>query len=230
MAPTKASGNGVVYRERWEVVTEEIRARILRGEMLPGSRIREAEIAEDFGVSRGPVREALRTLEVAGLVLRMPRQASYVAPVRRQDVDELYTLRTAIEELAIRRSLREPEPALTDELAASVKSLQSALTVGDLGQVVDSDIDFHSVFYNHADHHRLVALWGTLTDPLRIMMRLSSRRSDPDWTTSIGGHLLIAKLAAEQDVQGCVDATTEHLSNARHLVMGFVEKQDLQLP
>jgi GntR family transcriptional regulator of gluconate operon len=223
-------GAPVVYRERWEVVTEEIRSRILRGEMLPGSRIRETELAEAFGVSRGPVREALRTLEVAGLVLRMPRQASYVAPVRRQDVDELYTLRTAIEELAIRRALSTPSPGMTEELGASVLALQSALSVGDLGQVVDSDIDFHSVFYNRADHRRLVTLWATLTDPLRIMMRLSSRRSDPDWTTSIGGHLLIAKLAGDGDVDGCVDATVEHLAYARELVIGFVQKQELQLP
>lgn len=230
MTSTAKAGTSVVYRERWEVVTEEIRRRIVQGEMLPGSRIRETELAEAFGVSRGPVREALRTLEVAGLVLRMPRQASYVAPVRRQDVDELYTLRIAIEELAVRRSLRAPARGLGQELGATIDTFQTALDAGDLGAVVDSDIDFHSVFYSRADHQRLAALWGTLTDPLRIMMRLSSRRSDPDWTMSIGGHLLIANAAESGDVDACVGATLEHLGHARELVMGFVDKQDLQLP
>ena len=219
-----------MFRERWEVVTEELRQRILRGDMLPGSRIRETEIAEQYGVSRGPVREALRSLEVAGLVLRLPRQASYVAPVHKRDVDEIYTMRAAIEELAIRRALHTPNQTLAHQLDAKASALSRAMDLGDPNAVVDADIDFHSVFYALADHDRLVALWGTLTDPLRIMMRLSSRRTDPEWRLTVGGHLAIAQAAAEFDADACVAATRDHLEHARLLVMGFVDSQELQVP
>jgi GntR family transcriptional regulator of gluconate operon len=211
-------------------VTEELRQRILRGEMLPGSRIRETELAEQFGVSRGPVREALRSLEVAGLVLRLPRQASYVAPVSKRDVDEIYTLRAVIEELAIRRTLRSAGDVLAHRLDAAATALAAAVAAGDAGTVVDADIEFHSVFYALADHQRLAALWGTLTDPLRIMMRLSERHTDPEWRGTVGGHLKLVRAAGAGDAQACVDAAVEHLEQARHLVMGFVEAQELQLP
>ncbi|HAN71348.1 MAG TPA: hypothetical protein DCQ36_07125 [Actinobacteria bacterium] len=227
MSEPVGNDGAVVYRERWEVVTEEIRRRIVTGEMLPGSRIRETELAEGFGVSRGPVREALRILEVAGLVLRVPRHGSYVAPVRRRDVDELYTLRASIEELAVRRALRRADAGLAAQLGRAVERLEMALTTEAPFEVVESDIDFHSTFYRHADHDRLVAVWATLADPLRILMRLSSRRSDPDWSTTVGGHLLIASAAREGDEDACVEATLDHLEHARSLVLSFVEQQEI---
>lgn len=216
------------YRDRWEVVMAEIRRRILHGEMLPGSRIFEAELADSFGVSRGPVREALRALEVSGLILRLSRKGSYVAPVRRRDVDEIYTLRCAVEEFAIRRALSRDSVKLAASLDTSITKMQGALAREEPSAVVDSDIDFHSAFYLYADHNRLLGVWATLTDPLRIMMRLSSRQVDSEWQDSVDGHLPIATAARDADVERCVPACIDHLTHARELVMGYVERQDLQ--
>src|SRR5690606_13737704 len=75
------SGADPLFRERWQVVQDEIRRRILRGELRPGQPLKEVEVADALGVSRGPVREAIRALEVSGLVQRRPQRTSIVTPI-----------------------------------------------------------------------------------------------------------------------------------------------------
>jgi GntR family transcriptional regulator of gluconate operon len=224
----RQASSDVVFRERWEVVTDEIRLRILRGDMLPGSRIVEADLAEMFGVSRGPVREALRVLETAGMVRRLPRHGSYVAPIRRQDVEEIYSLRRAIEELAIRRTLATPSSTLVATLERSAASLSEAVAAGDVTGMVEGDVAFHATFYDQAAHGRLQAVWASLTDPLRMLMRLSNQPSSPHWVDTVRGHQAIMDSASRGAVEDCVDAMRDHLARAETLVLSFVERQELQ--
>lgn len=220
---------GVIYQDRWEVVLDGMRRMILTGEMAPGSKISETVLAEQFGVSRGPIRESLRALEVAGLVIREPRKSSYVAPVRAADVEEIYSLREAVEVLAVRRALTLNADAVATELQARLENFDDVAAVAenqDVSQVVEVDIAFHDVFYKAADHQRLQAVWQSFNDPLRIMMRLSSLRANPEWNRGKSGHTAIATAAANGDIDACVEATRAHLDIARANVLAFVNEQD----
>jgi GntR family transcriptional regulator of gluconate operon len=217
-----------VYQDRWEVVLDGMRRMILSGEMAPGSKIREAELAERFRVSRGPIRESLRALEVMGLVVREPRRPSYVAPVRASDVEEIYSLREAVEVLAIRKSLTLNPDVVVRELQVRLEQFEDAASASDqdASRIVEADIHFHEVFYAASDHHRLQSVWQTFNDPLHIMMRLSSLRADPAWREAKGGHIAIASAAVKGDIEGCVEATRAHLDTAKSIVLAFVNQQD----
>jgi GntR family transcriptional regulator of gluconate operon len=217
----------LTFRDRWEVVYEELRARILSGDMPAGSQIRETEIAETFGVSRGPVREAIRALQGVGLVVRGPRQPSYVAPVAAQDVDEVYSLREAIEVLAVKLAMvengEEMRRVLPDRVVAFERAVHSSL---DNAAIVEADIAFHSTFYDAAGNRRLSAVWASMTDPLRSMMRLALHREDPHWRSSFESHAEIAEAAMKGDVNLTIRLVRDHLSAGRADLITFVNAQE----
>ncbi|CAN5345660.1 GntR family transcriptional regulator [soil metagenome] len=227
-SPGAGKDGGIIYQDRWEVVLDGMRQMILTGQMAPGSKIRETELAEHFGVSRGPIRESLRALEVAGLVIREPRKSSYVAPVRASDVEEVYSLREAVEVLAIRRALTLHPDTVVRQLQTHLEQFEDAVAMVDqeTSRIVEADIHFHDVFYHAADHQRLQSVWQSFNDPLRIMMRLSSQSADPAWRQAKGGHIAISAAAVNGDIEGCVEATRAHLDAAKTLVLEFVNQQE----
>ncbi|CAA9268355.1 MAG: hypothetical protein AVDCRST_MAG93-2519, partial [uncultured Chloroflexia bacterium] len=83
---------------------------IMSGELGPGERINDEVIARNLDVSRGPVREAIRQLERQGLIVTRRNRGSYVARLERQDVDEVYTMRLALERLAVQRAIQYAQP------------------------------------------------------------------------------------------------------------------------
>lgn len=216
-----------VYKDRWEIVLDGMRRMILTGEMEPGSKISETELAAKFAVSRGPIRESLRALEVAGLVIREPRKSSYVAPVRAADVEEVYCLREAVEVLAIQRSLTLHHDLVISDLQTQLERLEevTSLAAQDTPQIVEADINFHDVFYRHSDHSRLQGVWHGFSDPLRIMMRLSSIRPDLVRTQGRAGHIAIAEAAIRGDIDACVKETRAHLDVAKTNVLAVLDSQ-----
>ena len=88
------------YKPLREVVIENIRDAILSGDFPAGMRLTELQLADEMGVSRTPIREAIRNLEQEGLVVMIPRHGAYVADVSIHDINEVYEIRTALETLA----------------------------------------------------------------------------------------------------------------------------------
>jgi DNA-binding GntR family transcriptional regulator len=213
-----------LFRERWEIVQDDIRRRILTGEIRPGSPIKEVEIAESLGVSRGPVREAIRALEVSGLISRRPQRTSIVTPITKRDVDELYSLRTVIEDLAISRSIElHPGPLATD-----LKNRLAALTAGfhdkaDPATLADLDIGVHGAFYEWADHSRLEATWATIRDPLRLMMAYTNTGLEPVRRRD-AGHQEIVDAAVAGDAARTRQLAAQHLAEARTRILAFVDE------
>lgn len=212
-----------VYHERSEIVQEEIRRRILAGEMAPGSSIPETELAESLGVSRGPVREALRALEAKGLVSRQPRRTAIVMPVTKQDVDEIYSLRAELECLAIRIAIERNHAFLALDLQRALKRLEAAEREADGAALSEADISFHGAFYRHSGHSRLTAAWDALEDPLRLMMRMTNDVADGHPSPS-AGHEEIATSAIRADIQGAQAATRRHLDLARARLEAILDR------
>ena len=88
------------YQPLREVVCETLRDAIRKGKLKPGERLMESQLAEDLGVSRTPVREAIRKLELEGYVIMMPRRGTYVANLSIRDVNEVFEIRTSLDSLA----------------------------------------------------------------------------------------------------------------------------------
>jgi GntR family transcriptional regulator, gluconate operon transcriptional repressor len=212
-------------RERWEVVFDGLRSLILSGELQPGGRLLENDLADRFRVSRGPVREAIRQLEVAGLAIRTQRRGSFVAPLAVTDVEEIYTLRASIEELAIRRALARQSPQTMAMLRVHLEEMRGIPEGGQRRDLAEVDLAFHSAFYEGAAHRRLQAVWLSLADPLRLMIALTAGRSEAEHEVTISGHEEIYRAADRGDVEGCVAAMHTHLEVALTSISGYLDRR-----
>lgn len=215
----------MIYQDRWEVVRDQMRGMILSGEMPLGSKISEGELAARFGVSRGPIRESLRSLEHLGLVVREPRKSAHVVSLSVNDVEELFALREAIEVLAVRRSLELNQDSVVRALQAGLSELEQTTSSTDERalKMVEADIRFHGIFYEAAENQRLLSIWKNLTDSLSMMMRIGSFLLEPAWRESRGDHVEIANAAIRGDVDGCVEATLAHLDKVRTNVFALAQ-------
>ena len=152
-------------------VTEILRQLIIEGTLAPGTEFNQAQIAEQLGVSRGPIREALGQLEQEGLLQSVPYKGVIVTPLTRKYVEELYSVRTALELLALDRSITRMTDAEIDHLDAIVEQMRAAARNGDLSQLVEIDLHFHEYLIAKADHELALKLWLNLEVGMKRCLR-----------------------------------------------------------
>ena len=158
-----------------DVVAEELRALILSGSLKPGERLVEERLTERFGISRPPLREALRMLEQEGLIERRPRRGTIVTALDADDVREIYTLRWALERLAIELVLPVEDPSLLEPLRAAVADMKSAAAAGDREALLEANMAFHLALCSLPGHRRLLRAYESLIQQLRLCMAMNLR-------------------------------------------------------
>jgi DNA-binding GntR family transcriptional regulator len=135
--------------------------RIIAGEFAPGERLVELQLAREFGSSQAPVREALRELETAGLVTIRPRRGSFVSDYHARTQREIYTVRGALEETAMRLAmprLRQDHSALAEHL----EGMREAARVQDLEAIIHHSVWFHRVVLHASENELLLRMWESL--------------------------------------------------------------------
>ena len=153
-----------------DAVIAVIREAILTGELPAGSQLREQHIAQDMGISRAPLREALSRLEEEGLVVKIPFRGAFVAEVSSTTVTEIATLRIRLEPFAVERSLPALLGPAKSEMAAALARLDEATAAGDVAASIDAHLAVHRLFYVHADHAMLLSLWNGWETQLRLFL------------------------------------------------------------
>jgi DNA-binding GntR family transcriptional regulator len=154
-----------------DTVTERLRRTIVEGHFSPGDRLREEQLAEALDVSRGPIREALRDLEREGLVVRRRNRGAIVASLSRADVEEVYSLRLAIEPLVCAwgaQNASEQDWLEMESVIAGYSELATTATTPH--EAADADLRFHDVVYRAAGHRRVQRLWQDLRPQVYIFL------------------------------------------------------------
>lgn len=150
-------------------VAKIIRKMILNGELKPGGWINQAQLAEKFNISRGPIREALKLLQNEGLIKHETNKGTFVATLSEQDAFEIYTLRALIEGEAAQLAL----PHLTDrdlsELESYIAEFSEAMNNHDIEQQVQCDILFHGKIVAASKHNRLISIHNHLDTQVGVM-------------------------------------------------------------
>jgi len=205
------------HRDLGLSVAEVLKQLIFSGGLLPGERLVETELADRFGTSRGPIRDALTTLEQSGLVTSRPRRGTVVRELTVADVEEVYTLRIALESLAVRLLVEvgdEPAAGLWELLDV----LDAAHAAGDRLVIGIADMDFHRAIVRNCGHRRLLDAWERLADQtILLMAELSSL--DPVIQGPTGDHRSIVERLAERDGAGADAALVRHLTSAMTTVV-----------
>jgi GntR family transcriptional regulator of gluconate operon len=194
---------------------ELIRERILAGDFASGDRLVEAKIAEQLGISRGPLREALKQLAAEGLVREEPRRGTFVATPTAEDVRDVYDLRVAIESRATRLVIARVDPAALEALRHAVEGIRAAAQAVDLKRLVRADYDFHETLCRVSGNRRLHEAFVRNASALRILLRLEEERFygsfDEVWTQ----HRDLLDVVEAGDAPRAEAMVTEHLESAR---------------
>ena len=145
-----------------DVVFNTLRQAILRGEMEPGERLMEIQLSQKLGVSRTPIREAIRKLELEGLVIMIPRKGAEVAHITEKDMRDVLEVRSTLEELAVTLACKNVTPDKIEALKAANKVFESAIISKDVVNIVDADVSFHDIIYAMTDNQRLIQIINNL--------------------------------------------------------------------
>ena len=148
-----------VFREE---IREQLMEDILNGRLQPGDRIIETRIAQQFGVSQGPVREALRDLELFGFVVSSPFRGTQVRRISTEDLMEIYPIRAALEGVAARAAAGRIDEATLATLEALIGSMREAAARDDHRAEADADHAFHHAIVKASGNHMLEHMWQTM--------------------------------------------------------------------
>lgn len=190
-----------------EQVASHLRRRILSGQLLPGTPLREQSLAEEFGISRGPIRDALLNLTKEGLLIARPnvgvRVATEPSAFKR---NVIVHLRREIEGSAVTAWFEKRDPALLNKLDDNLVLFKEACSGSDLEEVVEHDMNFHRLLVETADDGGLVDLWLPII--LRMYLRYSRHR---DLMESYNEHAAIAKAMHEGHEWEAMELLKQHI-------------------
>lgn len=205
-------------------IANVLRQRIVRGVLAPGERITEEALAEEFDVSRGPVRDALTQLSFEKLVRIQRPRGVFVVGLTGEDVDELYSLRGALEQLALSRAIRVSDDARWRTMADAVQRMAEAADAGDHAAFVEADLDFHSQIYVLADHARLEGAWKQYLPTFTALLDVTINHDD-DLHDSAGDHVVLMDVMRSGDAARAAEVLTAHLDGARDRMLSELPQQ-----
>jgi DNA-binding GntR family transcriptional regulator len=204
-----------IKRSLADDVVERLRDAIFHGSFKPGEALREEQLAAMLDVSRGPVREALVQLEREGLVLVRRHRGATVARLARSDLEDVYSLRLALERLAIQRATR----YATDQDFAAMEGVLAAFDVAlsrgpSEKEVAELDVRFHDLIYQAARHQRLYDCWANLKSQIYIFL-LSRNVVDPDFRDiTVKSHAALLEAIRTRDEARATTEIEDHLRGA----------------
>ncbi len=195
-----------------DVVFNTLRQAILRGELKPGERLMEIQLANKLGVSRTPIREAIRKLELEGLVLMIPRRGAEVAEITEKSLRDVLEVRGALEELAVKLACQKITDEQIQELRVAEKEFEMALSSGDVTVYAEADVRFHDVIYRATDNQRLIQLLFNLREQM-YRYRVEYLKREEAHGTLLIEHKKIIEAIASRDMEASVDAVCQHIDN-----------------
>jgi DNA-binding GntR family transcriptional regulator len=195
-------------------IANQLRGAIINDQLKPGQRIVEREIAEAMETSRGPVRDALLLLEKEGLVVRYPHRGTFVTELSLEDAEEIYTLRQAIESLAVEYVLRRATPEELDGLDAQVQQMAAMAEEGyELGEATELDLEFHRTLCRISGHRRLLEAWEALSAQTRVLLLTHRRRNPGDFhEKAVSWHRRLVQAIRLGDVESAREELQKHLA------------------
>ena len=196
------------------VVQQEIERRILQGELVPGAKLIEAVLAEALGVSRGPVREAFRMLEEAGLVRQEKNRGVFVRSIPLDEAMEIFDLRAMMDEAVGRRLALAITPEQLRRVRAMVDAMERAVKAGDADSYHLLNLDFHDTLVAFGGNRKLTSIYRRLINELSLFRRMNlvDAKLLP---ISAGEHRAIVKAIASGDPEAAGRAMRLHVMDSK---------------
>lgn len=212
---------GEMHQGLTELVRAELRRQILNGQRLPGGRLVEQDLAEELGVSRNPIRQALHLLSVEGFVDLLPRKGAVVASPTAEDIECVLEIRTALEVVAARGAAERRRQEDLDEMHRILEEADAAVEDRNFARLAELNYDFHDAVAK-ASHNPYLE---SALPPLRWKMLWNWRqtaevRAEGSWAE----HRKMAKAIARQDPDQAEELALHHMKRGMDISLSFVGK------
>ena len=206
-----------------DVVYQTLREAILKGNLKPGERLMEMKLANKLGVSRTPIREAIRMLEEEGLALTIPRRGAQVAKMTEKDMEDVYEIRRTLEMLALTYFKNGLSVDRIADLRYAQKVFEEAVAEGDHAEIERKDNDFHAVIYAATGNGRLVNIMNSLQEQLS-RYRWAYLQHHSRLQELIEEHRIIVDALESGSPEAAIAATTAHLDSQENIIKQVIRK------
>ncbi len=211
------------YQPLREVVCENLREAIRKGTLKPGERLMEIQLAEELGVSRTPVREAIRKLELEGYVIMMPRRGTYVANLSIRDVNEVFEIRTSLDSLASGLAAERITDEELERLQRLLVAIGEYIEANDMDKIVETDTEFHDLLYQASRNSRLVGIIFNLREQL-TRFRSTSMSFPGRLKATLEEHRRIVEAIAQGNVAEAQAAAEYHMEKSEQTLLQSMEE------
>lgn len=201
-----------------DVVFQALRQAIITGEFSPGERLMEIKLASKLGVSRTPVREAIRMLELEGLVVMIPRKGAEVARITEKDLRDALEVRTAIEELSVELACERIDEEGKARLKQACIDFKEAIDTKHVQNIVDGDVRFHDVIFDATKNPRLISVAHTLREQV-YRYRVEYVKDFSYHDVLVKEHYEITNAILTKDVAKAREIMRKHLYNQELIVI-----------
>uniref|UniRef100_UPI0040574006 GntR family transcriptional regulator n=1 Tax=Agathobacter sp. TaxID=2021311 RepID=UPI0040574006 len=208
-----------------DVVFNTLREAILKGDLKPGERLMELQLAAKLGVSRTPIREAIRMLEQEGLAVTTPRKGAEVAKMTLKDMEDVLEIRASLDELASQvASERITEEQLV-RLKERKQDFEISLKSGNVKLIAEADVKFHDVIYEATNNPKLVSMLNNLREQI-YRYRIEYLKETENYPTLIKEHEVIYQSLLARDKNAALKATIVHVENQARAVKEVIIRQN----
>lgn len=207
-----------------DVVFNTLRQAILKGELAPGERLMEIQLAEKLGVSRTPIREAIRKLELEGLVLMIPRKGAEVARISEKSLKDVLEVRRSLEELAIDLACQRMTEEDIKDLEKAEEVFRDAVKNGSSMEIAEFDEAYHDVIYYATRNTRLVQILNNLREQM-YRYRLEYIKDEDKRQILLIEHEKIMKALKARHAAEAKRAVREHIDNQEITVLKNIKEK-----
>ena len=208
-----------------DVVFYTLRQAILKGELEPGERLMEMQLAEQLGVSRTPIREAIRKLELEGLVLMIPRRGAIVAKITEKDLKDVLEVRASLERLSTKLACERMEEETIEELREAQEAFKAALRGDDITLQAQKDVEFHDVIYKSTNNLRLIQMLNNLREQM-YRYRLEYLKDTQSHDRLVEEHQRIVDAIIDKNKEEAVRLIQEHIYIQELTVIKKLQEQE----
>ena len=208
---------GMEFLPLRDVVFNTLRQEILMGKLKPGEKLREIQLADKMGVSRTPVREAIRMLELEGLVKMVPRRGAEVANITEKDLQDAFEVRNALEKLAIELACERMTGEQIQRLKENSKKFKEAADQNDAEKLAGIDEEFHDIIFEATNNPRLIQLLNNLRQQF-YRYRLECLKDKNAHESLLQQHMTLIDNIENKNVEAATINITAHITNQVNVV------------
>lgn len=207
-----------------DIVFQTLRNAIITGELQPGERLMETQLAEKLGVSRTPIREAIRKLELEGLVIMVPRKGAQVAQFTEKDIQDVLEVRAALEALAAKLACKRMDDRAFLKLQLAIAEYSYAAKGKDLEMMIEKDVEFHDIICNATQNDKLIQLFNNLKEQVN-RYRITYLKNVEDSDTVEAEHLAILEALKNKNEEVASNLASKHIHTQCDSITDFVKNQ-----